>query len=159
MSPVPTVSTNRSRRAAKRSEQSFFLGGRLEPLTKRNDLRAARFLFALVYSFLFLFGSELHFHARMGCDSCPVQEFVVFQAYDGTPSIGRDDFCDQCRRHDDFCPACHFFSVFRFFTTVALAFLTLVLLKRKLWDDERRVVSWHRVFLRRSRAPPQVSAL
>ena len=158
MSSVLTVSQNKSRGAVKRSGRSFFLDGRFGSLAKRKGFRVARFFFAVIYSFLFLFGAELHLHTRMGCDFCPVQ---TFQVSDGTPTIEHDDFCDQCRRHnhDDFCPACHFFSVFRFFTTVPIAYLALILLQRKLWEDERHVAPWHRVFLRRSRAPPQVSAL
>ncbi len=159
MSFFQTISKDKPHRVKSNPEQLYFLKGGLTSLVEKREFRSARFLFALVYSFLFLFGSELHFHARMGCDSCPAQEFVTFRVSDGTPLIGHDDFCDQCRRHDDFCPACHFFSVFRFFTTVALAFLTFTLLKRRLWNDERRVVLWHRVFLRRSRAPPQFSVL
>ncbi len=159
MSFFQDVLKNKPRRVKRNSERLYFLRYGLTSLAEKKGFRTARFLFALIYSFLFLFGAELHFHARMGCDSCPAQEFVVFRISDGAPSIGRDDFCDQCRHRDDFCPACHFFSVFRFFTTVALAFLAFTLFKRRLWNDEQRVVPRHRVFLRRSREPPQFSVL
>ena len=126
--------------------------------TKRN-FRAARFAFALAYALLFLFGDALHFHAQMGCDSCPSSGSAVFRTFDGTPTVARDDFCDECRHRDDFCPACHFFSVFRFFTVATFAFLAFVCLKNRFWNDERRVVSSRRVFHRRSRAPPRAVVL
>ncbi len=153
MSKRETIPWKRLPRTKRSSRLSTFSRTDLN-FASNGGFRTARLAFLIVYSFLFLFGETLHFHAQMGCDSCPSGNIAVFRTWDGTPTVARDDFCDECRHRDDFCPACHFFSVFRFFTVVAFAFLAIVCLKDRLWNDGRRVVSLRRVFQRQSRAPP-----